>query len=145
MVCDQLCITLRYLVVGESKVTIASSYWVLITTTWRIKKQTCKAICTTLLKSGHVKAPWVESDWIKIAKDFEWFCSFPNCIGAIDGRHIIMQAWPRSWSAYFNYKNTHSIVLMTVCNDRSCCNCKAPARTNWFSFWLISLISLRSF
>ena len=40
----------------------------------------------------------------------------PHCLGAIGGKHIIMQAPARSGSNFFNYKKTHSFVLLAVCN-----------------------------
>ena len=50
--------------------------------------------------------------------EFEDEWNFPNCIGAIDGEHIIMDCPKNSRAAYHNYKGFHSIVLLTICDAK---------------------------
>jgi hypothetical protein len=54
--------------------------------------------------------------WKLLALDFESRWDFPNCIGAIDGKHIQTVKPTNSGSMYFNYKKTFSIVLLAVVN-----------------------------
>ena len=68
------------------------------------------------MANNYVCHPGNESEWKAVANEFERKWNFHNCIGAIDGKHIVMQAPARSGSFFFNYKKSHSIVLMAVCN-----------------------------
>ncbi|XP_018332402.1 protein ALP1-like [Agrilus planipennis] len=60
------------------------------------------------------QCPANEEEWKRIAQNFEVKWNFPHCVGAIDGKHIVMQAPANSGSQYYNYKHTFSIVLMAV-------------------------------
>lgn len=113
---ERLCITLRYLVTGDAQTTIASSYRVSPPTVSRIVRETCEVIWYELNERNFLKVPSTEDSWRKVADAFETKWNFPHCLGAIDGKHVVMQAPSRSGSDYFNYKKTHSIVLMAVCN-----------------------------
>lgn len=56
------------------------------------------------------------NDWKKIARQFEERWQFPNCLGAVDGKHCRIIPPSDSGSFFFNYKGFHSIVLMACAN-----------------------------
>lgn len=58
--------------------------------------------------------PTTETEWYSIAKDYEALWNFPHCLGAVDGRHCILQAPTNSGSDFFNYKPNFSTVLMEL-------------------------------
>lgn len=53
-------------------------------------------------------------EWLQISKRFEEKWNFPHCLGAMDGKHVVIQAPFNSGSDYYNYKNNFSIVLFAV-------------------------------
>ena len=58
--------------------------------------------------------PKNEENWKTIADDFYDKWDFPHCVGAIDGKHIVINKPHSSGSFYSNYKHTFSIVLMAA-------------------------------
>lgn len=58
--------------------------------------------------------PTTQNGWLTIAEQFEKMWNFPHCLGALDGKHVVLQSPINSGSEYFNYKSTFSIVLFAV-------------------------------
>ncbi|KAI8432786.1 hypothetical protein MSG28_013744 [Choristoneura fumiferana] len=74
--------------------------------------EVCAAINEAL--QNYAKTPSTEEEWLSIAQEFNEKWNFPNCIGAVDGKHCVIQAPINSGSDFFNYKSTFSVVLMAI-------------------------------
>ncbi|KAJ8964114.1 hypothetical protein NQ314_005110 [Rhamnusium bicolor] len=58
--------------------------------------------------------PNTAADWLNIAIDFEKRWNLPNILRALDGKHIAFSAPKTAGSVFYNYKGTHSIVLLAL-------------------------------
>jgi hypothetical protein len=58
--------------------------------------------------------PQNEFEWLKIANDFRTKWNFPNCLGAMDGRHVEIIAPSHSGTTFDNYNQIFSIILLGV-------------------------------
>ncbi|XP_011870842.1 PREDICTED: uncharacterized protein LOC105563674, partial [Vollenhovia emeryi] len=112
---QRLLLTLRYLASGDSMMSLKYQYYIAQPTISTIVAETCNALWTILMPTV-LKVPLCD-DWKRIAEAFEIKCNFPHCLGAIDGKHVVIQAPPNSGSTYYNYKSAHSIVLMAICDS----------------------------
>ncbi|XP_065844727.1 uncharacterized protein [Oscarella lobularis] len=99
--------------------TIAFSYRVGHSTVCKIISITCAALWD-ILRPLYIRTPKSATDWKEISYEYESLWNFPRCIGSIDGKHIVIQAPKGGGSRYFNYKHTHSIVLLATCDAKYC-------------------------
>lgn len=65
-------------------------------------------------------APPNEEQWYAISERYFQLTNFPNCLGAIDGKHIRIRCPKQAGSLFWNYKSFNSIVLQAV-SDADCC------------------------
>ncbi|XP_024871913.1 protein ANTAGONIST OF LIKE HETEROCHROMATIN PROTEIN 1-like [Temnothorax curvispinosus] len=111
----RLALTLSYLAHGDSAATTAWHFRVGKSTVYSIIPEVCKAIWD-VLQPLYLRVPNEENEWLEIANEFNSLWNFPNCIGAIDGKHIRINAPPMSGSAFHNYKGSFSFALMAICD-----------------------------
>ena len=139
----KLAVTLHHLAEGASHVSIANHYRLGRSTVSTAIYDTCEALWK-VLKPLYLKSPLGPAEWLKVAEGrelyncyslisqkniesllhYHYFCfvhrfeywNFPNCLGAVDGKHITVQKPRNSGSMYFNYKSRLSLVLMAVCD-----------------------------
>lgn len=95
---------------------ISLAYRVGRSTVSGIIRETCKAIWNQL-QPLYMKPPELD-DFQVIAKEFQDLWQFPNCIGAVDGKHCEIQCPPNSGSDFFNFHEFFSIVLLAVVDAR---------------------------
>ena len=110
---EKLAVTLRYLASGQSMRDVSIQFRLGHTTTHKIILEVCQAIWNGLA-GRYVKCPSSPAEWAAVAQEFCQRWNFPNCLGAIDGKHINIQAPHNTGSSFYNYKNFHSIVLLAV-------------------------------
>ena len=72
-------------------------------------------VLTSVLAPIYLKHPNA-NEWASICTQFLQKWNFPNCCGAIDGKHVTIQAPSNSGSLFFNYKKSFSIVLLAACD-----------------------------
>lgn len=98
---ERLALTLRYLATGNSQVSLSFNFRIGRSTVSNILHGTCSAIWQVLGRE-YVKAPSTQDDWRGISAQFGQIWNFLNCVGAIDGKHLVIQAPARAGSTFYN-------------------------------------------
>ncbi|XP_055072963.2 uncharacterized protein [Misgurnus anguillicaudatus] len=110
---ERLMITLRFLATGESFRSLHYAFRIGCSTLSELIPETCRAIYQ-VLKEKHLKCPTTADEWIKVSEGFQTTAKFPNCLGALDGKHIRIKPPPQCGAQFFNYKHFNSIVMMAL-------------------------------
>ena len=101
---ERLVMTLRYLATGDSQQSQSFNFRIGKSTICHIIQETCIGIWNAL-SDVYLKCPSSSSDWEGIANEMfeEW--NFPHCIGALDGKHVMIECPPNGGSQYLTTKD----------------------------------------
>ena len=75
--------------------------------------EVCEALYK-VLQPIYLKPPTTPQEWSAVADSFYDKWNYPNCVGAIDGKHIVLVKPNHAGSKFHNYKTTESVVLMAI-------------------------------
>eukprot|EP00102_Acyrthosiphon_pisum_P018038 XP_008189665.1 PREDICTED: uncharacterized protein LOC100572615 [Acyrthosiphon pisum] len=76
----------KYLGSGSDQIDLHLTYRLGHTTIGKILRKVCNALWDCLREESFPE--FTENRWREIAEGFEKYCQFPNCLGAIDGKHV---------------------------------------------------------
>lgn len=100
----------RFLASGNSFTDLGFLYHLGEITITKIVKEVCEAILRCM-QLYYLPTPTAKF-WKERANEFELKWHYPNCVSAIDSKHICIHKPLKSSSEFYNYKQTFSIVLM---------------------------------
>nr|XP_036674941.1 protein ANTAGONIST OF LIKE HETEROCHROMATIN PROTEIN 1-like [Drosophila suzukii] len=104
----KLVIVLEFLASGDLQRHVGSTYRISKQHFGVVLDQVCTAIWTAL--QGEFPK-WTTDNMLRWAKDFEDEWNFPNCLGAVDGKHVAIKAPTNSGSLFYNYKDFIRLLL----------------------------------
>jgi len=55
--------------------------------------------------------PETEEEWLVVAKQYQALWNFPHAVGAIDGKHVVLQCPRNSANEYFNTRSASGASL----------------------------------
>ncbi|KAM7300341.1 protein ALP1-like isoform X2 [Ixodes scapularis] len=113
----RLALTIRFLGAGETLRSSSFNFLIGRSTCCGIVSEVCTALWE-VLGPLYVACPEQPEEWKKVAADFEDRWNVPNCIGAIDGKHVIIECPKLSGSLNHNYKGSFSKSLLAISDAR---------------------------
>ena len=105
---EMCCLELRYLATGESFHSLGYQFRISRHSISNIMVSVCKSLYE-MMGPQYLTTPKSEDGWLQLSTKFEARWNFPNAIGPVDGKRILLEQPRKSGSHYHDYKgNPHS-------------------------------------
>ncbi|GIX85010.1 DDE Tnp4 domain-containing protein [Caerostris darwini] len=98
----------RFLASGDLMVSLSCTFRIGRSTVSRINRETCEALYDRL--SPIVLSKPGTEKWLAIAKKYFSKWQFSNCIGSIDGKHVLTLVLPNTGNQYWDKSLRHSPI-----------------------------------
>ncbi|KAK3883109.1 hypothetical protein Pcinc_012537 [Petrolisthes cinctipes] len=83
----------------------------------RLIPEVCEALYQ-MLHTSHLKLPQTEDEWRRVQADYNNEWQFPNCMGALDGKRVLIGKPAKSGSIYYDYKSNFSVIMLALVDAR---------------------------
>ena len=67
-----------------------------------------------MLQPEYLHLPRNENEWLQVANEYYAQWNFPMCLGALDGKRVLISKPPHSGSEYYDYKSHFSVILLAM-------------------------------
>ena len=116
---ERLALTIHFLATGESQISLSFSFLIRKSAVLKIIAETCDVLHRVLFPP-FVKSPSSNNEWKAISQGFEKLWNLPHVFGVTDGKHVRIEYPKNSGTLYHNYKGFFSVLLLAICDARSC-------------------------
>ncbi|CAF4927304.1 unnamed protein product [Pieris macdunnoughi] len=113
---ERLAVALRFLATGNSFTSLAFNFRMGFSTVREIVRDVCETIWNKL-SPMYMPEP-TPLMWEKSEEGFRSYWNFPNCCGALDGKHVNITCPINGGSDFWNYKGENSIVLLALVDPK---------------------------
>ncbi|KAG0713570.1 hypothetical protein GWK47_015926 [Chionoecetes opilio] len=137
---ERLTLTLRYLATGESHASLGCQFRISHNLISSIIPSVCRVIYQ-VLKQKFLRFPTNQSEWQEVANDYFTQRNFPMCIGALDGKRVLISKPPRSGSEYYDYTGHFTLIMMALV-DANCNFMYVDSAGGWLSPLAVDPFSL---
>ncbi|CAN7945833.1 unnamed protein product [Ixodes pacificus] len=117
---QRLIVTLRFLAAGQYIRGASFNNCMGCSTVCGIIQETCQALWD-VLQPLCLTCPQHADEWLQVFNimdfiDRTW--NFPHCLGAMDGKHVVIECPGRTGSLNFNYEKTFSKLMLAICDAK---------------------------
>ena len=109
----KLDLTIRYLVTGESYISLSCQFRVGRSTISKFLPEVCRVIQDEFIRE-YLRCCTTPDEWKELAREFRIRWNVPHALGALDGKHVALKKSKNTGALYHNYKGFFSIVMLAL-------------------------------